>query len=599
MKYLCFLYKIFFRYLIQLLKELIEFPSIQFNKMENLFLDECQIKELSQIQKNLCSLDPNSDEKQLDELISQIPLKYLTQKEELMCTCKIFAMYSRSTVKTTKSNSIKLFEKILKYIKEYLSDESSFFWNIFGGLYYFKLWMHEEGIISIETIIQNCINISLIEYFLPEIMKEAPEIYEKDIKYRLKQLPSQTEISELIETRKKFFIFLRDSKSYHDTFYEEIEKDQLRLAIKRDDIDSFQRILSNTNLPINSKIKDNVTENFHRFSNEVTLIQYAIEFNATKICHFLIMQDAEINETMIWSSIFSGNYEVIHFLENKINSKFQLYSLCNSISCWSDELIEYSLSNFDIYDFFTKENLEELDDISLLFNIMRETFYYFNFVFFETTLLPFLRKNEILVSKNINEIVFTTFSETTGFFLRGFIKSPNVDINYFSSKLNRSFFGSAIEERNTKAIEILLENNEIDINAKAFNDFSPLCFAIAIRSDMKIIDLLCKNNADMNLRDTRYGLCVFDIAISRNNFYAINFLINHPNYQQNSNFNDLFLFCLREKYFYTFKLILKYFIDTNKDASLDELTIIIETVFSHLKETCDEFKKICDEIKNS
>ena len=51
------------------------------------------------------------------------------------------------------------------------------------------------------------------------------------------------------------------------------------------------------------------------------------------------MNDVILDDSMIWSSVFSNNYEIVHFLENKLNAQFLSICFCNSISCWNDEKI--------------------------------------------------------------------------------------------------------------------------------------------------------------------------------------------------------------------------------------------------------------------
>ena len=167
--------------------------------MESIFKNETKIKIYANIQKLLNNLKPNSPDKDITNLINQIPPDYLNQKEELMMICQLFAYYARNSLITIKGNAIKLFEKIMDPIKTHLQDESSFFWRIFGGIHYFKLWMHKNGLISMQEIIQKIRannSIYIAEYFYPEIMEQEPEIYEKEIKPKLRKQYSKKDIIE-------------------------------------------------------------------------------------------------------------------------------------------------------------------------------------------------------------------------------------------------------------------------------------------------------------------------------------------------------------------------------------------------------------------
>lgn len=212
--------------------------------MFNFFNDTTKIKFFSQIQNDLSSLPSNSKDEQINEIIEKIPNNFLNNKDDLMMICQLFAYNSRAVSNTNKRNSIKLFQKILIPIKTHLKDESSFFWQIFKGLFCFKLWMHDEGLISIEQIIRETrkdTTGTVALYFLPEIIEEEPEIYSKEIKFLLKKEYSEEHITEFKELRQKYFKWLIESSDFMDSSYLAIEKDPLRLSIKRDDVDGFQK----------------------------------------------------------------------------------------------------------------------------------------------------------------------------------------------------------------------------------------------------------------------------------------------------------------------------------------------------------------------
>ena len=87
--------------------------------MEHIPIDESKINIYAKIQDSLCELLPNSSDESIDEIINQIPQNYLTQKEDLMMICQLFAYYSRNFTQNIKGNAIKLIERILKYMKIY------------------------------------------------------------------------------------------------------------------------------------------------------------------------------------------------------------------------------------------------------------------------------------------------------------------------------------------------------------------------------------------------------------------------------------------------------------------------------------------------
>ena len=150
--------------------------------MENILNDSATIKIYAAVQKKLCELEPNASEDEISKVIDLIPPNFLNQKEELMKICQLFSYIARNDRITKKGDTIKLFERIMQPIKTHLQDQSIFFWNIFGGILCFKLWLYEEGLITIDTIIQ-VLDESTTEYFLPEIKEDYPDIYEKMSQY--------------------------------------------------------------------------------------------------------------------------------------------------------------------------------------------------------------------------------------------------------------------------------------------------------------------------------------------------------------------------------------------------------------------------------
>ena len=295
--------------------------------MEILYIDEARISAYSKIQTSIYNLKPNSSDEEINKIINQIPPEYLNKKRDLMMICKIFAYYARCSSISNKRNSFLLFVKIMDPIKKLLRHQSSFFWNIFGGLFYFKLWMYEEGLISIEVIIQKLRlmeTLPQIEYFLPEIKEKAPEIYEKEMKPRLRFTCTDEYINKIRQERKRYLQFLVNSNGYNDPLYSEIETNKLRLSIKRDDVHTFQKILSNLNLSVNSKICESPIENFLINSNEMTLIDFAIHCDSIKIFKFLFLNGATISEHNISDSILVRNYDIYHIIERKIENASSL-----------------------------------------------------------------------------------------------------------------------------------------------------------------------------------------------------------------------------------------------------------------------------------
>ena len=72
-----------------------------------------------------------------------------------MMICQIFAHYAQFTTPSIRGNALKLFEKIKDSFQIYLHDESYYLCRKLGGLFCFKLLMHEWGLINIDNIIMS------------------------------------------------------------------------------------------------------------------------------------------------------------------------------------------------------------------------------------------------------------------------------------------------------------------------------------------------------------------------------------------------------------------------------------------------------------
>lgn len=538
--------------------------------MEYILSEASKISFYAHIQKELCALSPNANDEEINILIDQIPENYLNQKENLMIICQLFAYYPRNSPKKVRRNVFKLFDKIMIHIKTHMQGQSTFFWNIFGGLFYFKQYMYDEGLISIDNIVQEAVRDNLphvSEYFLPEIIEKSPEIFEYEIKHKIRTQYSEQYIKEFKELRRKHLKWLRESNDYHDPSYKEIEKNRLRLAIKTDDIEIFQSILSYSNLSVNSEIEESALENSYFRPAKVQLIKYAIEFDSIKIFKYLIMNDAIVDDGVVFYSIRNQNLEIIHIVESKANEQFKKMCLNYSIDCWNYELAVYSAENYDsiLEDEINEEENEE--KYKKIFGFISVMCYSINFQFFESMIIPFLQKNSQFVEKNINEIVFCTLQDQSAYFLKMFMKYPNVDINYHSFKNNdQSNLCHAIYLKNLNAVEFILSHPDVDLDKPGHRIFLPFQFACVYCNNIKVFEMFCNYfNNQKNLNEK----IPLNVCIVNNNFIAIDFFLNHLNGYDKIIPKEMFFYCLNHHYLISLKMILKYTKVKHEDKIID------------------------------
>lgn len=568
--------------------------------MCTIFENTTIIKTYAQIQKNLINLRPRSSEDEINFIINQIPPAFLTNRRELMMICQIFAYYARNLNKTQKGNAFRLFDRIIKYIKAFLPNESTFFWYIFGGLLYYKLWFYEEGLISIEVIIQHTRqpNQSFIaEYFAPEIKEKYPEIYEKEIKPKYNLSYTEKELKEFKEKRKKHIEWLRNSNDFNDPLYKELETDKLRYSIKTDDIDTFQRILSNLNISLNSHIKESTLDNFFYTPHEVSLIEYACCYDAFKIFKFLIMNNADVSRGTIQQSICYSNYDMFHIIERQKTEYFDKDCLLCSISNWNYDVTEYALNNFD-FSFLEKSDVDpEYDEVFL--EIFETACFSFNFQLFELIIIPFFRKNPLFVKRQLYQLFDKALDDRSSFLPCEFLKYPGINVNY-SIENGQSLLIEAIRIDNLEMIDILLRHPDIDVNSDGGNGYHPLMFVCAIQREIKMLDMFCKHpKINVFLRSPRNHVTAFQISVTKGNTFAIDYFYENKLIDANNDsFNILFFHCCMRKELYALQVTLTYYMKMKENKTKDEILQDFKNVATELNGFNDEYIEMFQKVLN-
>ena len=570
------------------------------NKIE---FNEARIKSYAKIQALLIDLKPNSSDEEISSVIEQIPPEFLTQKEDLMIICELFANYARNYIITTKGNIIKIMERIMPQMKSLLQNESVFFWNIFGGLFTFKLWLYHEGLISIDQIISAIIKDDSplsVEYFLPEIIEHDPELFEKEVKPNITCDYSPEYLRKFAELRQKHLNWLRNSNDVHDPSYREIETNDLRLSIKKDDVDTFQRILSNSSMTIDTKICESALENYTRYSSEMSFLELALPFNSINIIKFLILHDAEIPDGCDFDAVITQNAELIHLFEEKMRDRFSKFVLLDSIAAWNSDMVDYSIDNYD-FKYIEEEDVDSVHD-EIINNIINQSIVSRNFIFWEEKILPFLHHNSEYVKRNISHLIMRTFSDFTCFFTKSFMKYPNIDINYLEKdNNNHSFLTKAIVEKNIHAVKLLLENQSIDINLFAFSGYTAFQTACLIFPNIEILQILSKMPSfDINKYDERYNLNAFSLSVSRKNFISMNYIINHFPENKVNNVYILIYNCVSNNSFYCTEIILKYMIEHDNAKTgkiLRRFKEICQTFGGYKEEFYSKLRDILHAIK--
>lgn len=368
--------------------------------------------------------------------------------------------------------------------------------------------MIKEGLINITDLYYTLklYNEKIIDDILVFILPELKENHSELLEILLENLSDleeeeENELNEIIETIKKkkenYYNWIRNSNDFNDPLYREIEDDQLILSIKTDDIDKFQKHLSNKNINVDSKVSESIFENTGKYSNNRSLLSYATEYSSIKIIKYLIMNNAKFVEDDVFRAIRQRNLEVIHLVESNVPDLFSKFLFLRSISCWYEEITEYANTNYPLKLLSYDDDADfDEDDGYNYYTMINYTMVSNNFIFFDNYLLPFLKKHPMIVSESIYEIISTSINDRSCYFLKELLKYPRIDINYrFESNNGSTLLLEAIKERNEKAIEILLQIPNININYVDYSGYSTFTTVLDYHLSLRIVKMFCENPA--------------------------------------------------------------------------------------------------------
>lgn len=226
--------------------------------------------------------------------------------------------------------------------------------NFSNSFNYFYL----KKFFSVEEIMKKSIDFVLIFVnFFPEIEKIDREFAEK----RKKILYSLN--SPDVELIKKHFDIIQSDYSKHfENRKINYHPSPIHKAIREDDVDKFQSIVSKTNFNLNSTIENSFYERTKVKDDNLEPIKIAAIYKSTKIFKFLMMNNPTLDDDFLDYAFFGGDYEIIHLCENKC--KFGDAYLQPIITI-NDELFNYVIENFSDK---IKEKINDIQEIIQFFN---------------------------------------------------------------------------------------------------------------------------------------------------------------------------------------------------------------------------------------
>ena len=202
------------------------------------------------------------------------------------------------------------------------------------------LFCVKNNIVSIDTIIRMSTNdFSIFQYFYKEIKENNYEYY-------------TNEISKHQRTHENITMF----ESYLSKYYDEsrtsgLDCRELSKIIQNDSFDEFQKLLSQTNISLTTRISPTIFDCYvfeyirslidDCYDYSPQIIEYAAFFGAETIFKFLFFHINELPfNTLPLYAAAGGCCEIIHMIETT-NLIFEQDSINCGIICHNNNLVEY------------------------------------------------------------------------------------------------------------------------------------------------------------------------------------------------------------------------------------------------------------------
>lgn len=206
--------------------------------------------------------------------------------------------------------------------------------------------------------------------------------------------------------------------------------------IREDLLNEFIEYINKNNIDPNDSIKnDNFETNYYfirrNYNITSTMIEYAAFFGSSKIFKFLYFNKAIISNS-IWKYVIHGNnYEIFHFVEEKI--KIDPKDIYYALLFHNYEMAEYFINNYDVGEYIN--------------SIQRQLMSNYNFKYLNA-------KYIMKYSKSLCEFNYVDLAKL-------FLSNEN-NTNEKIIKDNYPLF-YAVKNGNIEFVKFLLKNTNIDI----------------------------------------------------------------------------------------------------------------------------------------
>lgn len=248
-----------------------------------------------------------------------------------------------------------------------------------------------------------------------------------------------------------------------------INHHEIAIYIRKDDLDSFQSLISRTNVNVNSRVPFSIFERFPLLNSQTTLIEFAVFFGSINIFKFLIMQGALLPPQIGKYAAAGGNYDIIHILEEKGVSFDGCINI--AIAYFRDDLVKYFKQTYEL-------NIDSLVSSIINYNVKY--------------IVKLLKR-----TKNINQLGLDgNQSPLHAAADHGYLDIvqylcyfPNIDVNIRIPNLLMTPLHMAAANGHLDVVKYLCQIKDIDINAEQrilFIFFFIVFFSLTIFMEFKM-----------------------------------------------------------------------------------------------------------------
>ncbi|OHT01228.1 hypothetical protein TRFO_32013 [Tritrichomonas foetus] len=365
---------------------------------------------------------------------------------------------------------------------------------------------YRNGAIDLPTI--DLVEPTFLCYFFPEYLKMKPDKF--------------LEMKNMCLFVKNFIDSFSNEKHLLNLKEEKIDDEFLEI-IKKDEIDMFLNYISKYEIELGSSIDHSmfIYEYIPRiFNGIVSYIDYIAYWHSNEIFKYVILSKIKFQPQVYFYAIASRNVEVINILNdyNEINFQKEL-CISYSINTHDIGLFEYMINNFNdinskdillqsilsnniplFISYFEKHNSPQ-DDETLLYSSISCN----NFVIFRII----CEKCPNIVNCNIGLMTLPQFliQNDMNSYLQTILQNQKLNINNLGQEDCNlpaiTALHSAVLNNNYNAVKLLLQRNDLDINAvDSDNNETALHFACKLKNSKIIRALIFNTKINMNAQSS-------------------------------------------------------------------------------------------------